>query len=204
MTAYIYINTDSNVRVFNNLLTANAGDAGPNNGWILMFDDANDQLYNNTVIGGTTSGSANCISLYSGQSFVLENNILSSCNNLLWVNASTIRLLDYNAYQGAALSWRVNGTFYATLADWQSATGYEGHSRATNGSLGLDGSYRPGPGSFVSEAGVNLGSLGIAALNSDRVGAVRPSITPWTAGAHQVSTDTPLDPPAQITITRVQ
>jgi hypothetical protein len=188
MTAYIYINTDSYVRVFNNLLVANAGDTGPNNAWILMDFDANDQLYNNTIIGGTVNGTSNCALLQYGTNFTFENNVLSNCNNLLWTNSASFSALNYNTYQSSSLSWRDGPNFYAGFASWQTAAGAEANSQATTGGLGLNGTYAPNADSIVIGAAANLTSLGITALDSDKIGAARTSSSAWDAGAYTLCT----------------
>ncbi len=201
LTAFIYINTDSFVRVFNNVVAANMGDTGPNNGWILMFADANDQLYNNTVIGGTVSGNSNCVLLENGTGFVFENNVLSNCNNLLWLNGAAISKLNNNVYQASALSWRNGTTFYSSLSSWQASNGDAG-SVATSGSLDLSSGYVPETGSAAISAGANLTSLGITALDVDGVGVARPAAGAWDAGAFE-STGTAPPPPSTYTLTVV-
>lgn len=201
LTAFIYINTDSFVRVFNNLLVANAGDTGPNNGWILMFADANDSLYNNTIIGGTVAGNSNCVLLESGTGFAFENNALSNCNNLLWLNSATMTSLAYNTYQASALSWRNGTTFYSMLASWEAANN-ETSSQATTGSLNLNPtSFVPQNGSILIGAATNLTSLGIAALDADAVGTPRPTAANWDTGPFQGSGGAPPPPPTTYTLT---
>ena len=202
MTAYIYINTDSFVRVFNNLLVANAGDHGPNNAWILLSSDADDQLYNNTIIGSGVSTAANCVFLRNGTSFTFENNVLSNCNNLLWTSSATFAALNNNVYASSALSWRNGNNWYSTLAAWQAATSAEANSKATTGSLGFNASYIPQAGSLVIGAGMNLISLGIAALDYDKAGVARPA-TAWDVGAYQSSGAGIPPPPATYTLTVV-
>ncbi|HUY12645.1 MAG TPA: hypothetical protein VMX16_03305 [Terriglobia bacterium] len=199
LTAYIYINTDSNVRVFNNLLVANSGDTGPNNGWILMYADASDSLYNNTVIGGTVSGNSNCAVLDSGISFSFENNVLSNCNNLLWSNSATFATINYNVYQSSALSWRIGSSWYSTLAAWKSAVGGDASAQATTGSLNLDANFKPFSTSLAVGTGANLTSLGVTALDSDKSGIARPTSGTWDAGAYQVASTSAVNPPTALT-----
>jgi len=191
MTAYIYVNTDSYVRVFNNLLVANAGDPGPNNGWILMYVDDHDSLYNNTVIGGGIVGPSNCVVLNSGTNFSFKNNILSNCPTLLWTTGSPTFVsggIDFNTYQNSSLTgaWRNGGSYYNTLADWRTAVGGESSSQAQTASLDLDSNYKPLSSSSAVTAAENLTTLGIITLDSDRAGIARPSgSTLWDAGAYQ-------------------
>jgi hypothetical protein len=188
MTAYIYINTDSYVRVFSNLIVLNSGDTGPNNGPVLLFVDDHDSFINNTVIGGTLSGGNTCIHLNSGTNFTVENNIFSNCSSVLWNDGSTFLSLNYNVYQASTLSWRKGSSYYSTLATWQSASGGDAASQATTGSLSIGGSYVPNSGSIAIGAGANLTSLGGTALDSDKAGNARPSSGAWDAGAYQSGT----------------
>ena len=126
MTAYIFINTDSYVRVFNNLLVMNSGDPGPNNGEVLLADDDHDSFINNTLIGGSnTANNSNCLVLGTGTNFTVENNAFSSCPNLIWENGGSASTLDYNVYQNSSggPSLRKGDTYYTSLASWQSAVG---------------------------------------------------------------------------------
>ena len=197
MTAYIYINTDSYVRVFNNLIVMNAGDPGPNNGEILMFVNANDSLYNNTLIGGGNSANnSSCLVLNSGTNFTVKNNIFSNCPNLIWNNGSTISALDYNVYQNGSLTWRSGNNYYNSLSAWQSASGGDKNAQATTGSLNLSSSYVPQSGSIVVDKGTNLTALSITPLDADRVGTVRSSTGAWSIGAYELANgSTPPAPP---------
>jgi parallel beta-helix repeat protein len=191
MTAYIYINTDSYVMVFNNLLVANPGDPGPNNGWILMYVDDHDALYNNTIIGGGLNGPSSCVVLNSGTNFSFKGNILSNCPVLLWNAGSTFAgsSLDFNTYQNSSLNgaWRSGSSYYNSLASWRSASNGDASAQATTGSLGLDSkTYVPQSGSVVIKAAADLSGMGMTPLNSDKAGIARPTgTTPWDAGSYQ-------------------
>ena len=193
MTAYIYINTDSHVMVFNNLLVANPGDPGPNNGWILMYEDDHDSLYNNTIIGGGPNGPSNCVVINSGTNFSFKDNVLSNCPTLLWNSGSTFVAsgLDFNTYQNSSLNsaWRSGGSYYNTLAAWRSASNGDTNGQATTGSLGLDpDTYIPQSGSIVINAATDLSGMGMTPLDSDKAGVARPNgATPWDTGSYQQS-----------------
>src|ERR1035437_5101836 len=189
MTAYFYINTDSYVSVFNNLIVANPGDTGPNGGWMEFYTDANDSIYNNTIIGGTLSGNSNCLYMYGGTGFTVKNNVLSNCNNLLWAASSTFTSIDYNVYQTSTISWRIGSNWYSTLAAWRTAIGGDANAQATAGSLNLGGTYKPQSNStLLIGTGTNLTSLAITALNSDATGNARPATGAWDIGAYNYLT----------------
>jgi Right handed beta helix region len=199
MTAYIYINTDSYVTVFNNLLVANPGDPGPNNGWILMYVDDHDALYNNTIIGGGPNGPSSCVVLNSGANFNFKDNILSNCPTLLWNAGSTFVAsgLDFNTYQNSSLdgAWRSGGNYYSSLTSWRSASNGDTKAQATTGSLGLDSTYVPQSGSIVINAAADLSGMAITPLNSDKAGIARPSGTIlWDAGSYQQAGNNILPP----------
>ena len=192
MTAYMYINSESYTRMFNNLFVAPVGDEGPNDGWVTVYLSDHDSFYNNTVIGGTTTANNsgnNCVYFASTTNSTVENNAISNCDTLFWNLTSTFLTLDYNTYQRPSAltdAWRSGASLYNTLAAWQAVISAEANSQATTGSLGLSGAYVPQSGSVVIGAATNLTSLGIAALDSDKAGVARPGGSPaWDAGAYQ-------------------
>jgi hypothetical protein len=204
MTAYVYINTESYTYFFNNLLVAPAGDSGPNGGWLEIYADDHDYVFNNTVIGGTTSGKGisgnNCGYFTSNTNLTVENNIFTNCSTLLWNSGSTFTTLDYNVYQATGAltnAWRSGSSYYNTLASWQGASGGDAHSQATTGSLDLSAGYVPQTGSLAIGTATNLTSLDISALDSDKAGVVRPATGSWDAGAYQSQAS--LDPPTNLT-----
>jgi hypothetical protein len=73
------------------------------------------------------------------------------------------------------------GTYYATLPSWTSSTTYDANSILGNPTLSA--AYVPQAGSAVVDAGVNLTSLGIAALLLDAAGNPRLDGGAWTMGA---------------------
>lgn len=196
MTAFIYVNDVNNVRLFNNLVVASNG-GFVNNGLITLgsvgYPDANDALFNNTVVGGTSTGTGGCVRILDETNLSLENNVISNCGVNLWIDsASTFTTLDYNVYQGASQggSWRVDGDYISSLAAWRSASHGDAHGQTTAGSLNLDQNYKPLENSMVYRAGTYLDNLNVAPLNSDKAGVLRPnpsSSTPWDVGAYQAA-----------------
>jgi hypothetical protein len=200
MTAYIFVNDANNVRTFNNLLVANSGES-VNNALIFYWSPSALQtgsaIYNNTVIGGTASGTGGCISVKGDSNAAVENNIMSNCGVTMWFTpGTTFSKLDYNIYQDPNLAgtWRIGNNFYDTISGWRTASGGDANAQATTGSLNLDPSFKPQSGSMAVNAGANLTSLGIAALNSDKAGITRPPTGAWDIGAYQYTAVTPSPP----------
>lgn len=192
MTAYMYINSESYTRMFNNLFVAPTGDQGPNNGWVTIYLSDHDSFYNNTVIGGTTASNSsgnNCTYFASTTNSTVENNVFSNCDTLFWNNGSTFLALDYNTYQRPSAltgAWRIGTSLYNTLAAWRTASGDDASAQAQTASLNLDSNYKPLPTSIVVKAAQNLTTVGVLALDSDRAGVARPGgSTPWDAGSYQ-------------------
>src|SRR5947199_8826180 len=96
--------------------------------------------------------------------------------------------LNNNAYPSVSGSrlWKYGSTSYSTLSAWQVATGQDSNAVYTSANAGLDSTYRPPTGSVVIDAGANLTSLGISALNSDKAGVDSPASGPWVEGGYAV------------------
>jgi hypothetical protein len=190
MTAYIYVNAANNISIYNNLVVPPTGQLVYNGLVTLGAGTYNDHIYkifNNTVIGGDTSGGGGaCFSLNGIASVSFENNISSNCTYLLWSRAGTsYTVLDRNVYQkSTSQPFRKDNSFY-DFGPWKAAIGADANSQYTSGSLNLSGNYKPLATSIAVSAGANLTSLGITALNSDKAGIARHSSAPWDAGAHQ-------------------
>lgn len=203
MTAFIYVRDSKNIRVYNNLLVANNGDFMYNG--FLFFEVVGSNLTgivaaNNTIIGGNNGfGNGSCLYAEGVTGATIENNLLSNCPVLMWgVNGSTYTALNNNVYQNSPLSnsWQIGGSaggggsVYSSLASWQSATGAEGNSKATSGSLNLSPTFQPLSGSLAIGAGANLTSLGITALDTAKGGTPRPASGAWDAGAYAFNSGT--------------
>ena len=145
-------------------------------------------IYNNSLGAlGTNAMSAGMLmrNIGSGSSITIKNNIVSAptfCVSLEDAASVSATTSDYNAFNCSSGSLYANG--FQTYAQWR-ALGFD-----THGVLGSDPSWVGAPGnenlnagSSAINAGVNLSSLGIPALNSDKVGTPRPSTGAWDIGA---------------------
>jgi hypothetical protein len=121
-----------------------------------------------------------------GLFWTVKNNIFMNLFYAEAYGADVTWLPDYNSlYNNNYAGY--NGGFYDTLASWRTALGgcpgtnHECNSIATNPNLNSD--YTPKSNSPTVGAGVNLTSLGITALNSDKNGIARPATGAWDIGA---------------------
>ncbi len=155
-------------------------------------------VWNNTVICGNL-GSGFQI---GGSNIDFRNNVESSCQefiNTSIASSATISAMDYNYYANSIASGNQifsfltvgsgSGNLVTQFAKWQIgiqgvASGSEAHSEE-GVSAGLNSSGIPQSGSPVIGAGVNLTSLGIAALNTDINGNARSVSGAWDIGAYQ-------------------
>ena len=151
------------------------------------------QFYDNTIIGPSTCSTGSSIGLViSGNTATIHNNIFSTLRTMIGGYGSVatdISASDRNVFYNCTGSTCFGfgdgtGPNYATLAAFQTGTGLGANSVNTNPNL--DSNYKPQAGSSAVNLGANLASLGIAALDSDKAGVVRPSLpTLWDAGAYQ-------------------
>lgn len=180
--------SSSPVAVYNNVMVA---DQPINNGLMGLFS-GNYSIYDNTMIGSSTSNgvcfSAN--SLVSGMLF--KNNVLSTCNQLINISNSISFTPDYNSYgNGGSNAFVCNNNYYNTnqLSSWQSCIGGDSHS-TYNSNLSLSSLGMPQSASPVIGAGTNLTSLGMTTLDSDttagdtRTPSARAASGSWDIGAY--------------------
>lgn len=197
MTAHVFMNDGNHFQTYNNLIDNLTAGQYVSNGFIMYQSsgtlDANDAIWNNTVVGAAGAGGY-CISLRGDASLDYRNNVLSNCHQLLNVDtspkATTFTAIDYNTYQNSSLAsaWQCGASSFSTLPLWAASTcagNTEAHSQAFTGSLGLSSAGVPNAASALLGAAVNLTSLGITALDSDGLGVGRPLAGAWTAGAFQ-------------------
>jgi hypothetical protein len=172
---------------------------------IVGINGFNDQFYNNVVLGQAKAGDQ-CVNFgYSPDSWTPytpsmrgENNIIENCGTLMNFNSNPTLALtawNYNAYGQLPSGGTVvyNGTWYYSLASWQSYCSCDSHSvipsSGITASLGLNMSGTPQLGSPVINAGTNLMSLGITVLDSSTSAGntvtpmARPATGAWTIGA---------------------
>jgi Right handed beta helix region len=210
MTAEIFVvdhqaGTDviQNALIANNIVYNSSGNAGcPADGYITDWATGS-YVFNNTIAAakpGTCSGSGgignNGFTEYGTKS-TLRNNVIVNCFVGLVVNTgSSISSSDYNDVYNCSDVGDYAGTFYGSLANWQTAKGFSTHSIAANPNL--NGSYAPNAGSPVIGLGANLTSYCTTypVLCYDYNGTKRPSSGAWDAGAYSYNTSQQPPPPS--------
>jgi hypothetical protein len=147
-------------------------------------------IADNTLIGSTTAqGNGAGIAIEtndsSGNAAKIENNIIDNFNRGVYVNpGSTTPATSHNDYYNVAyVGSGANGNTYSTLSSWQSYCSCDANS--VNGNPLLTGTYQLASSSSAAwQTGVNLTSLGITALDSDKAGVARPTSGAWAIGAY--------------------
>lgn len=192
--------TMNNVKIFNNVVESS--DANAQNAWITWQGD-NNQILNNTLTGSGTNPPNNGLGggLYNngGTGAIVENNIISKVARGIGVDpGATLATCDYNVIANINASNAMNygSQYYTSVAAWKSGTGLDAHS-ITSSPL-LSGTLQLLAGSPGVDAGTNLTSMGMSALDSDKAGASRPSSGAWDIGAYESgsSSSTAPNPPA--------
>lgn len=191
----------SQCHIFNNVLyidNYSGGGVGGGTAFWAGGSTGPHYLYNNTIVGSTTSPSNYVIMLGNGTVQDLRNNIFTTDHYALYNYSGSfptyLKSADYNLY------YNLNSSpFYSsgalTLTQWK-ALGFDAHG--VTGNPNLDANYKLQAGSAAIGAGVNLTSLGITALNSDKAGTARPSSGAWDAGAYQYSSAGSVAPPTHL------
>jgi len=168
-------------------------------------------VYNNTIVGNittATNGNNFGIFLENGCAGVdARNNLVDTDNTNIVLNSAgdSFSILNYTDYYNFPTSGGC-GAFYNhscgsiyTIAAWHTATGLDANS--INSNPNLSASYAPNLGSPLIQAGVNLTSLSITALNTDECGNSRPLSAAWDIGACQYASGGPPLPPTGLTAT---
>lgn len=209
-TAHIYLegqhafggtNTGiSNMTVYNNVFWVASGRT-MNNGMMPLGIDGGMAVYNNTFVGGQASGGNDiCINVGNlANGTIFENNIVTSCGQLMSAAIGTTSSFDYNLYANGGTSnryvWRPNSisgyNYFTSFATWQSDIGADAHSSYSS-SAGLNGSGYPQFTSPAIAAGANLTFLGVNSLNSDKAGMLRPINGKWDIGAYKYDSSAPI------------
>lgn len=164
------------------------------------------RFYNNTIVGPPTCSTGSSIGLViSGDSASLENNIFSTLRSMIggYGSAATDlttsnRNVFYNCMSSSCFGFGDgSGPNYSSLAAYKTGTGQDAESVSTNPNLV---NFVPQSGSPGVGLGINLTSMGITALDSDKAGVTRPSSAAWDAGAYQ---DPPngINPPTALSAT---
>jgi len=206
---YVSLGVNSKYNVFNNVLD-NTGGANIYGGLIDIsgqiggsYPQNGSVVANNTMLLNGNQDS--CIGNNGVATFTADNNICSGSATDWWFSDNSYRPItsDYNVlYAATYIASENNGpgppSVISSLATWQNTTAQDTHSTTSNPSL--SSTYLLQAGSSAIGAGTNLTSLGIAALNVDRLGNPRPTSGAWDAGANQYSTTTSqLSPPTGLT-----
>jgi hypothetical protein len=152
------------------------------------------QFYNNIMIGQNIGDV--CMTFGSGStaaSITMKNNILVNCSTLFAGQGSNITFtsMGNNIWGGSPAStpWGLSCSpgpcTYYNFSGWESAVKESGSSFGTSTSYaGLSSSGQPLVTSPAVNAGADLTSVGIAALDLDAAGNARPSSGAWTIGAY--------------------
>jgi hypothetical protein len=172
-----------------------------------IYAITNPIIVNNTFMGGdeTFGGNVDVFINDTGiTGITLENNVVTGGNTLVSVNpGSSFIAINHNVYEnifadgGANQVFGYNGASYSTLTSWRAAlpaaTGQDSASLFdTISQIALASGGQLNHGSSAIGEGINLTSLGITALDTDRTGAPRPTTGPWDAGAFASSGATSL------------
>lgn len=192
-------------KIFNNIVTS----TGYVTGLVQPYVGTNHEIYNNTIIGdGNTN--TQCLKFGGATTNVkTKNNYISGCGFLLMAYPNeTIQTgleIDYNVYancSGYNCFW-VGSTDTGSFSTYRAALpAYDAHSID---SLSADGGINqttglPAEGAVTINAGVNLESESITALNSDKSGDARGAS--WDIGAEEYGTSDP-EPDYTLTVTGV-
>jgi hypothetical protein len=188
-TSYLYIEKNNstvsctNCKAFNNVLDGRSAPIG-SFGLIGLGSNPGLEIYDNTLLG--TNFNINPCMVLNGVSGTFKNNVFSGCYTVIWelYNAST-PTMDYNTYANLGTNgvvYTLSGAVISTLGGVQAHYSGDAHSQVVS-SAGLNSSYVPVAPSPAINAGTNLTSLGIVALDFDRNGNPRPNPGNWDAGA---------------------
>ena len=163
-------------------------------------------IANNTILaGGAGNGSLLAMTGTGGDcsNITIENNVLEDSDQAINAYyATSYRTIDYNAYanfSGGNPFWQFGSGLIKSNAfsTWQSLCKCDSHSiyqAYPNAWVNLSSEGVPAAGFAGIGVGANLTNLGIVALDSDRLGVVRPGSGPWTIGAYQYAAAGPNPP----------
>ena len=191
--------------IYNNVLIGNQ----PINNGLMSPDSGDLQVYNNTIIDNNPSDVTNpnsfCFVSNLASVMVLDNNVMTGCDTLIFLQSRTSLTIDYNIYANGGSNAFIYGTTYynsTQFSNWQSAAGGDSHS-SYHTSAGLSSSGSPANGSAVVGSGTNLTSLSIMPLDSttsagNTVAPVARASTGliWDVGAYEFGTIAQIPNPA--------
>jgi len=198
-TGLIFVGGATGLNIFNNVVQYVNG--GSSESLVRLagsvYPETNVSVYNNTLIGLGSSGTA--IKMDQITNLVAKNNIIESMGQAWWDNTNTSPSFSQfssgsssnnNVYYGMAVRIAM-GISLLNFAQWQ-ATGFDAAGTQQNPLLGNN--YGPQAGSAAIGMGVNLSSLSLSALDSDKAGTPRPASGSWVAGAYQANLAGPAAP----------
>lgn len=178
--------------IYNNVLIS----SGLTAIWLKNGQPGN-QVYNNTIVGPGASGGIAVRLETSTTAMSFKNNLVSNWQRAIGSYtdlAAQIKASDHNVFHNTHqyLFTYNDGRGYHTWTQWQ-ALGFDAHSSTTDPRLGSN--YQLQSGSSAVGLGANLSSLGLPALNMDKLGVVRaaagackPGVAGcWDSGALQAS-----------------
>lgn len=143
-------------------------------------------VYNNTLDASGGDQSQMGIEIGNPATMDAKNNLFLSVRIAEYLDTgSTTVKGNTNDFYHPAGSYFYRGAGFLTFAEWQSQTGNDAHSITSAPNLNVR--YFPNTGSPVIGVGTNLTSLGIAALNFDKAGVLRPLSSAWDLGAYSYS-----------------
>jgi hypothetical protein len=185
----------SAVYLFNNVVTSSDYDTA---NALMGTASIAGGVFNNTVVGASktdnTGGCAGYAWEQPGSEIAFENNVLSTCDNLMSQGGRpngvfSIGSPDFNVYaNGGENSFTCDGNFYNfnQFRAWKGCVNGDRHSHRY-ATAKLDKLGAPESGSPVLGAGANLTALckgPLTALCTNIAGQPRPRNGPWNAGAY--------------------
>lgn len=192
--------TNNGSLVFNNVVIDGGTTSHEGCGYICTLNNQT-QVYDNTVVGQTTSNNVG-LNFY-GTNISAKNNIVSTVQTgIATVSGATIASdgvnnNDYYNLDESGAAFEFSGSFIGTFSGWQGACNCDSSSITSNPNLASN--YLLLSGSPAIGAGVNLTSLDVTALDSDKAGVLRPSTGAWAMGAYQSGTSSAPQPATGLT-----
>jgi hypothetical protein len=181
--------------IFNNTFDKTNANV-PTSSGIVAVMPPNGFFYNNTIrdAGGTGANAYISFHSYSGASgWTLKNNIFQGGAYMVYNESSSITA-NNDEYYGSlsGTPWIMGSSFESSLSSWQAACSCDALAITTNPLLNGDLTIQAG--SPAASIGANLISLGLAALDVDKSGIVRPP-SGWSIGAYQMASSSANQPP---------
>ncbi len=177
----------SNIWLFNNVVSEGA----PLYNGLFGLASGTLHVYNNTFIGSSTEEGVCFMTGGAATGEVFENNLLTSCNQLMAAESADFAAggLNYNLYaNGGGNAFVCNRNFYsfAEFGAWTSCMSGDGESLVAPDAM-INEAGVPQAGSAALGGGVNLSAecVGpLVALCANIEGQPRPSSGHWNIGAY--------------------